>query len=96
MDTAIPTLKTLDDCVRYAQTINPKKAPLTQERLRQFSGCRHYDEEQALQLVQLIEQLATALFETVVARQAQASQPETVSIMNFSQPYLCTHKQNAA
>jgi len=91
-----PILKTIGDCICYAQTINPKKDALISEKLRQFPGCEQYNEEEATRLVQTIDLLTTTLFETVVMeRQRQMSQPETKPIDKRQQPYLL-RKQNAA
>jgi len=97
MNTFIPTLKTIDDCIQYAQAINPKKAPLTPEQLRQFPGCERYSEEQAAQLVQTIDLLVTAVFETVtIDKEGQSENTAVIPIEKNRQPFLSPNKQNAA
>ncbi|AEV98143.1 hypothetical protein A4D02_33670 [Niastella koreensis] len=65
MKTKINSLKNQADGVASAQAINPKKEPLTVEKLRTFPGCEHYNDEEAEQVVQTIHQYALILFECV-------------------------------
>ena len=65
MKTQIKSLKSQADGAALAQTINPKKEPLTIEKLRTFPGCEHYSDEEAEQVVQTIQQYALILFECV-------------------------------
>jgi hypothetical protein len=65
MKTKIKNLKNQGDGPAFAQDINPKKEPLTIEKLRTFPGCEHYSDEEAEQVVQTIHQYALILFECV-------------------------------
>lgn len=65
MKTKIKSMKNQADGVAFAQDINPKKEPLTIEKLRTFPGCEHYSDEEAEQVVQTIHQYAVILFECV-------------------------------
>jgi hypothetical protein len=65
MKTKIKNLKSQEDGAAFAQAINPKKEPLTIEKLRTFPGCEHYSDEEAEQIVQTIHQFAHILFECV-------------------------------
>ncbi len=65
MKTNIKNLKNQSDGAAFAQAINPKKEPLTVEKLRTFPGCEHYSDEEAEQVVQTIHQYALILFECV-------------------------------
>ena len=65
MKTKIKSLKNQTDGATFAQAINPKKEPLTVEKLRTFPGCEHYSDEEAELVVQTIHQYALILFECV-------------------------------
>ena len=65
MKTKIKSLKNQVDGPAFAQAINPKKEPLTVEKLRTFPGCEHYSDEEAEQVMQTIHQFAHILFECV-------------------------------
>jgi hypothetical protein len=65
MKTKIKSLKNQGDGPAFAQAINPKKEPLTVEKLRTFSGCEHYNDEEAEQVVQTIQQYALILVECI-------------------------------
>jgi hypothetical protein len=65
MKTKIKPLKNQGDGPAFAQAINPKKEPLTIEKLRTFPGCEHYSDEEAELVVQTIHQYALILFECV-------------------------------
>lgn len=65
MKTKIKNLKSQEDGAAFAQAINPKKEPLTIEKLRTFPGCEHYSDEEAELVVQTIHQYALILFECV-------------------------------
>jgi hypothetical protein len=47
MKTNHPPLNDIDACIAYAHKINPKRQPLTIEKLRSFPGCDHYTDEEA-------------------------------------------------
>jgi hypothetical protein len=65
MKTKIKNLKNQDNGAAFAQAINPKKEPLTIEKLRTFPGCEHYSDDEAELVVQTIHQYALILFECV-------------------------------
>lgn len=65
MKNKIHSMKNQGDSIAFAQTINPKKEPLTVEKLRTFPGCEHYSDEEAEQVVHTIHQYALILFECV-------------------------------
>lgn len=65
MSHIIPSLENVEDCIAFAKNINPKKEPLTIEKLRTFPGCEHYSDEEATRIVQTIEQLAIILFKSL-------------------------------
>jgi hypothetical protein len=65
MKTQVKSLKSQADGAALAQAINPKKEPLTIEKLRTFPGCEHYSDEEAELVVQTIHQYALILFECV-------------------------------
>ena len=65
MSHIIPSLENVEDCIVFAENINTKKEPLTIEKLRTFPGCEHYSDEEALGIVQTIEQLAIILFKSI-------------------------------
>ena len=49
--------------IRYIENLNPKKEALTVEKLRMFSGCEHYNDEQAAEIVKTIHLIALVLYE---------------------------------
>ena len=49
--------------IRYIENLNPKKEALTAEKLRIFSGCEHYNDEQAAEIVKVIHKIALILYE---------------------------------
>ena len=50
--------------IRYIENLNPKKEALTIEKLRMFSGCEDYNDEQAAEIVKTIHLLALVLYES--------------------------------
>ena len=65
----IPPLKTADDGLALAKTINPKKEALTIGKLRAFPGCEQYNDEEATEIVQAIDLLTTIIFDCVTYHQ---------------------------
>ena len=49
--------------IQYIENLNPKKEALTVEKLRMFSGCEHYNDEQAAEIVKTIHKIALILYE---------------------------------
>ena len=52
-----------DGEIRYIENLNPKKEALTVEKLKMFSGCGHYQDEQAAEIVKTIHLIALVLYE---------------------------------
>lgn len=48
---------------QIAQKVNPRKDPLTIEKLRSFPGCEHYSDQEAIAIIETFEQLAFMTFE---------------------------------
>lgn len=84
----LPPLKTADDFMAHAKQLNPNNEPLTVERLKRFPGCEHYTDEEALHIVQSIEQLALIIYEC-------AAQDSLICIENQHVVY-CNHQKQAA
>lgn len=83
MKTKIKSLKNQEDGAASAQAINPKKEPLTVEKLRTFPGCEHYSDEETEQVVQTIHQYALILFECVSkAKVVPLPDTNTISYLN--------------
>lgn len=84
----IPSLQTVDDCIAFAQTINPKKEPLTIEKLRRFPGCEKYSDEEAAQIIETIDLLTNILFDNTSMQHGTCSkQVEVVSLEDTTQLY---------
>lgn len=49
--------------IRCIEKLNPKKEAHTAEKLRMFSGCEHYNDEQAAEIVKVIHKIALILYE---------------------------------
>ena len=49
--------------IRHIENLNPKKEALTVEKLRMFSGCEQYNDEQAAEIVKTIHLIALVLYE---------------------------------
>ena len=49
--------------IRHIENLNPKKEALTIEKLRMFSGCEQYNDEQAAEIVKTIHLIALVLYE---------------------------------
>ncbi|WP_207515047.1 hypothetical protein [Longitalea luteola] len=56
-------LENNEDFFDYAQRINPKRESLTPEKVRSFSGCQNYTDEEANGIIQSLEMLAVIIFE---------------------------------
>ena len=83
MKTIHPILNDIDAAIAYAHKINPKKQPLTIEKLRSFPGCEHYNDEEAAVIIQSFQQLTTIAFETITYRQSScSSESESVYLEN--------------
>lgn len=66
MNTNLPPLNDVEACIVYAHNINPKRQPLTIEKLRRFPGFEHYSDEEASGIIQSFEQLTAIIFEATV------------------------------
>jgi hypothetical protein len=78
MKTIHPPLNDIDACIVYAHKINPKKQPLTIEKLRSFPGCEHYSDEEAAGIIQCFQQLTGIAFETITYGQSPCSSESQV------------------
>jgi hypothetical protein len=79
-------LKTAEDYMTFAQKANPKMEHLTIEKLRSYPGCENYTDDQAVSIIQTLEQFALILFEI-------AHQKEEICIENQQVVYLGHDKQ---
>ena len=59
------TFSNNDELIAYLEKINHKKVPLTIERLRSYPGCEKYTEEEAEDIIQLLNELARIILEHV-------------------------------
>lgn len=62
----ISELRSVRDCIAFAKSINPKKEPLTIEKLRTFPGCEHYSDQEVEAVLRTIEQLTLIAFELMM------------------------------
>jgi hypothetical protein len=65
MKAIYPLLNDIEACITHAHKLNPKREPLTIEKLRSFPGCAHYSDEEAAGIIQSFEQLTAILFEAI-------------------------------
>lgn len=87
MNTNIPPLDDVETCIAYAHKINPKRQPLTIEKLRSFPGCEHYSDEESQNILQSFEQLTAVIFEATVSGQNPcSSEGQVVYLSNNNQP----------
>lgn len=98
MKTIHPSLNDIDACIAYAHKINPKKQPLTIEKLRSFPGCEHYSDEEAAEIIQSFEQLTAIAFEAITSGQSPCSyESQIVNLESNNQlPQITEPKSKAA
>ncbi len=60
-----PVLPTPEECIALSQKLNPKKEPLTVEKLRSFPGCQQYTDQEATEIVDTVHQLVAIIFSGV-------------------------------
>jgi hypothetical protein len=65
----LPPLVDVEACIAHAHKINPKRQPLTIEKLRSFTGCEHYSDEEAACIIQSFEQLTAIIFDATASNQ---------------------------
>lgn len=53
-----------DEFIKKANELNPNKHPLTIEKLKTFTGCEGYTDDEAVEIVQTLEHLSAILFES--------------------------------
>lgn len=53
-----------DEFIKKAYELNPNKDPLTIEKLKAFTGCEDYTDEEAAGIMQTLENLSAILFES--------------------------------
>ena len=91
MKLKIPQPKNVKDCIALAESLNPKKQPLTIEILKTFPGCDQYSDEEATQIIQTFEQLTVIIFEAmthcnsdvpVISLQDKISDKQTLNHLN--------------
>lgn len=68
-------LQTVRGCIAHAKAINPKKEPLTIEKLKSFSGCEHYTDEEAEQILRTFETLTSVMFELMTSEELSEDKP---------------------
>lgn len=47
-----------DTFIQFLQKNNPRQEPVTIDRLRSYPGCEHYNDDQAAEILDLLNQLA--------------------------------------
>ena len=65
MKSKMPQPNTVKDYIALAESLNPKKQPLTIEKLKTFPCCEQYSDEEATQIIQTFEQLTVIIFEAM-------------------------------
>jgi hypothetical protein len=80
MNTNLPPLDNVEACIAYAHKINPKRQPLTIEKLRSFPGCEHYSDEEATKILQSFEQLTAIIFEATASGQNLCSSETNLQV----------------
>lgn len=87
MNTIIPPLDNVEACIAFAHKINPKRQPLTIEKLRSFPGCEHYSDEEAAGIIQSFEQLTAIIFDATASNQNLCgSEGQVVYLSDNNQP----------
>lgn len=87
MNTNLPPLDNVEACIAFAHKINPKRQPLTIEKLRSFPGCEHYSDEEAVNIIQSFEQLTAIIFEaTTTGQNLCSSEGQVVYLSDNNQP----------
>lgn len=87
MNPNLPPLIDVEACIAYAHKINPKRQPLTIEKLRSFPGCEHYSDEEAAGIIQSFEQLTAIIFDaTVTGQDLCSSEGQVVYLSDNNQP----------
>lgn len=87
MNTNLPPLDNIEACIAFAHKINPKRQPLTIEKLRSFPGCEHYSDEEAENIIQSFEQLTAIIFEaTTTGQNLCDSDGQVVYLSDNNQP----------
>jgi hypothetical protein len=87
MNTNNPPLDDVKACIAYAHKINPKRQPLTIEKLRSFPGCDHYSDEEANNIIKSFEQLTAIIFEATTSGQNLcSSEGQVVYLSDNNQP----------
>jgi hypothetical protein len=87
MNTIIPPIDNIEACIAFAHKINPKRQPLTIEKLRSFPGCEHYSDEEAGNIIQSFEQLTAIIFDaTTSVQNLCSSEQQVVYLSDNNQP----------
>lgn len=84
----LPKLRSVRDCAAYAKSINPKKEPLTIDKLRAFPGCENYNDEEAAAILLAISQLTHIMFEVQMAGDIIEEQHGVIIRLNPKQPFI--------
>lgn len=92
----LPKLRSVRDCAAFAKSINPKKEPLTIEKLRTFPGCENYSDEEAAAILLTIAQLTHIMFELQMAGDIIEEQPGIIIRLNPKQPIISLHTNTKA
>lgn len=88
MNTNLPPLNDIEACIAFAHKVNPKRQPLTIEKLRSFPGCEHYSDEESERIIQSFEQLTAIIFEATTSsgQNLSASDQQVVYLSDNNQP----------
>ena len=87
MNPIIPPIDNIEACIAFAHKINPRRQPLTIEKLRSFPGCEHYSDEEAGIILQSFEQLTAIIFDATASNQNLCgSEGQVVYLSDNNQP----------
>ena len=67
---------------QLVKTINPEGNPLTVEILKSIPGCEHYNEAQALEIIQTLEKLSAICYSIVNTEKIHNIDNEQVVYLN--------------
>lgn len=59
----LPDFSNNDDLITYLKKNNPDKNPMNIDRLRSYPGCENYTDQQAEDILKLLNELATIILE---------------------------------
>lgn len=78
-----------DTFIQFLQKNNPHQEPVTIDRLRSYLGCEHYNDDQAAEILDLLNQFALIVLELATSKDITCIDNQQVVYLNQDDEQDC-------